>query len=496
MNTTNKLNTIFFSIILLLSLVIWNSLSKEFNLKVDLTKNKLYSLSNSTKQLISDLDDTLLITLYTSKNLPAHISGNIQDIKDISREYQSLSPQKIRFIHKKVTPKVEAQLRDYNIPKLKMNIVKKDEFQAVDVYVGLTLMYKDKFESIPVALNQRNLEYEISLRVKKLLSDQIEKIAVISTTKETMKSISTSLEILEKQYTLQPYSYDDIIDPSIKTAIFYKPENLSSKNIFQIDQFIMRGNKALIIMDAFKFEGLQVKQQVNRMKTFLKHHGIGINEDLILDEHHTFTSFNSGYMNYTLPYPYWPKIQKEFINKNFAEFNQVHSMIFPWTSSISLLNEKNLNQTILISSSLKSWAQEFPFNLNPQQNFEPLLQKSHALVAQFQGKFSSMFSNSNYSDDQLSQTADATITVMTSSLFLNNRIINQYPSNLRFFLGLVDTLTQSSLSSIQPKGISDYPILPINPKYKLLLKLLATFLIPLLLIIIGVIRYVKRKALQ
>ena len=106
------------------------------------------------------------------------------------------------------------------------------------------------------------------------------------------------------------------------------------------------------------------------------------------------------------------------------------------------------------------------------------------------------YSESDYSDNQLSQTADATITVMTSSLFLNNRIINQYPSNLRFFLGLVDTLTQSSLSSIQPKGISDYPILPINPKYKLLLKLLATFLIPLLLIIIGVIRYVKRKALQ
>ncbi|MGY8783437.1 MAG: DUF7088 domain-containing protein, partial [Fidelibacterota bacterium] len=75
MNIKNKNSFIIFSLVLLVGLVLLNLTSRDIFTRIDLTDNKMYSLSSSSKNIVSKLDDRLTMKVYFSENLPNEL-GN------------------------------------------------------------------------------------------------------------------------------------------------------------------------------------------------------------------------------------------------------------------------------------------------------------------------------------------------------------------------------------------------------------------------------------
>ena len=78
-------------------LIILNIISRNVFFRWDLTNNKMYSLSESSKSVVAKIDDRLTMKVYFSDNLPGEYGNNRRYLQDILEEYAAYSSGNIRF---------------------------------------------------------------------------------------------------------------------------------------------------------------------------------------------------------------------------------------------------------------------------------------------------------------------------------------------------------------------------------------------------------------
>ena len=77
--------------ITIIAFILINLISMNWFIRFDLTDNKMYSLSNSSKQTIEKIDDPLTIDLYFSDDLPGQLQNNKRYVQDLLEEYAAYS---------------------------------------------------------------------------------------------------------------------------------------------------------------------------------------------------------------------------------------------------------------------------------------------------------------------------------------------------------------------------------------------------------------------
>ena len=78
-------------------LIILNIVSRNIFFRWDLTDNKMYSLSDSSKSVVGKIDDRLTMKVYFSDNLPGEYGNNRRYLQDILEEYAAYSNGNIHF---------------------------------------------------------------------------------------------------------------------------------------------------------------------------------------------------------------------------------------------------------------------------------------------------------------------------------------------------------------------------------------------------------------
>ena len=108
MNVNNKRSFYLYTLIVFGIILLVNIISYNRSIRIDLTDNQIFTLSNSTKSVISKIYDNLVVSIYFSDDLPSFLSNNTRFIQDILEEYQAHSNGNIKFefknvIHQKIT---------------------------------------------------------------------------------------------------------------------------------------------------------------------------------------------------------------------------------------------------------------------------------------------------------------------------------------------------------------------------------------------------------
>ena len=89
-----------FSIYILLAVlavVLINMIARNWFFRLDFTDNKMYSLSESSKSVVEQIDDLMTMKVYFSENLPGDYGNNRRYLQDILEEYAAYSNGNIRF---------------------------------------------------------------------------------------------------------------------------------------------------------------------------------------------------------------------------------------------------------------------------------------------------------------------------------------------------------------------------------------------------------------
>jgi len=187
-NTLKYRRTIMIGAILLaanlLALNIW--LNKVSNLRLDLTENNEYSLSQVSKDMIANLSEPLVLRGYFSEKTHPLLSPLIPRVKDLMEEYAIASNGhvEVNFVDPKYDEALEAEAnQQFGIKPVPFQVAGRYESSVVNSYFDILVKYGDQHVTLgfndiieiqprtdgQIDVRLRNLEYDLTKSIKKVV---------------------------------------------------------------------------------------------------------------------------------------------------------------------------------------------------------------------------------------------------------------------------------------------------------------------------------------
>jgi len=486
--------------------------------RIDLTQDKRYTLTSSTREVLTNLDDIINIKLYFSKKLPPYLVNLKREVTDILDEYKAYSGGNfsIKSIDPTENPKLQQELRFIGIPQVQLNIVEKDQLQLTNVYFGIAIFYADKKEVIPFVNDTRNLEYDLTSSILKVTRTETKVVGIFTGKEHNLsEDYQAAKQLLESQYKVEQVELTEgePISADIDTLIIAGPHELKDVQKYEIDQFLMRGDKIVFLVDTADIkEGLKASSFKPGIDDLLEHYGIKVEQNMILDRSNAPAAFRSGFMTFRIPYPFWVKVISKGFSPDNPAVSNLESLVLPWTSSLKTLEGKIAGLTIteLAKSTPYAWERKGFYILDPQQQFYSpgIKTESYLLALSASGKFKSFYTDkpvptaekekdkekTEIQKETIKESPDTQIIVIGNSRFLTNDVISQFRDNQVFFLNIIDWLTLGEeLIGIRSRGATDRPLKETTEHIKTLIKYINMFGIPILLIMFGLICFYLRR---
>ena len=162
----------------LLVIVLINLAGVTLFVRVDLTGEGIYSISEASKRMVSTLSEPLTINVFFTKNLPAPHNNTERYLHDLLEEYSVYANQYFNYRFYDVSPEEgdiskEARenqelARNYGIYPVQIRAIQKDEVTFQRAYMGLVLIHGDLIDRIPTITSTEGLEYKLTSTIQKL----------------------------------------------------------------------------------------------------------------------------------------------------------------------------------------------------------------------------------------------------------------------------------------------------------------------------------------
>ncbi len=519
-----------FTGVILVILLLVNYLASNHFVRADLTENKLYTISPSTKKILNEMNDLVNVKVYFSKNLPSYLVNLVNQVQDMLDEYQAYAGGNLRieWVDPASDEKLEEKVRRMGIPQVQLDVIEKDKRAVSASYLGIALQYKDRSEVIPVVKGIYDLEYLLTSALLKVTKSEPETIGFyFGNDEEAMQEYRSILQEFGAQYQVQPVQImpGRPIPDTFDTIIVVDPDDVTERDKYELDQFLMNGGSLVFLHDPIEMgtTGLTAEPADSELADLIAHYGIRVGDELVADQINTNASFSSGFMTFSMPYPLWPRVLKTNFTREHPVVSQLESLVFPWTGYVETIDENLADNepTMLAFSSDRSWLQSAPYDLNPQQRFQPDGETlgSYALAAVVKGNFESFYQGKDIPEPEMPEDEDRPpmppqedqetkeespetyVAVIPNARFISNQFHQMaarsaaFRDNLTFFLNLVDYMTfGEQLIGIRSREITERPLKEISDSSKALVKYANTFGVSLILIIIGLVRsYMKKR---
>ncbi len=234
--------------------------------RIDLTEEKMYTLSEGTKAILKKLDTPVQIRFYVTqgKDMPVQLRTYAQRVEDLLNEYRKYGGNKIQV--KKLDPQPDSDAEDSaNLDGVDGQTVG-GPFSGEKIYLGLSVSMLDSKVALPFLDpgRERLLEYDVSRAIANVMNTEKAVIGVMSGLSMfgqpmnpmmmmqgggrqepwvVIDELRRDFDVRELQQTVEK------IDDDVDVLLVVHPKNFSDTALYAIDQFIMRGGKVLTFLD-------------------------------------------------------------------------------------------------------------------------------------------------------------------------------------------------------------------------------------------------------
>jgi ABC-type uncharacterized transport system involved in gliding motility auxiliary subunit len=532
------------TVVLLVALILVaaNFVASRVLARADLTKDREFTISKATRDVLRSLDDVVTINVYFSKRLPPNLATLKRSIDDVLRGYQAYSHGKVRvaYVDPSSSPEDEQRMRFLGIPQVQLNVLEKDQLQVINGYMGIAILYADRHQSIPIVQDVGTLEYDLTAAILQVLSTKKRVIGYLtgSGAPELDRDFEALNRLLTQTYEVRPIELSqgrDAVPEDVNTLIVARPMQMSERVQWQIDQFVMRGGRVILWVDPLKLDdrmGLANPIPINSgMDEMLAAYGVKFERALVQDRQCENAGFSQGYIRYTVPYPLWPKVAGNGLSQDNPITSRLDALVLPWCAPLQILvaeapsgkgkaaptppadsPQPNVTATILARTSPTAWLQKGRFDLTPpgpmQQVRVPEKGESYPLAVALVGRFRSSFVGKPVptipgdstgvaaGGATISESPETQVLVVGNSQMANSTFISMFPGNEKFVLNAIDWMTLGDkLIQIRSRGATDRPLGIESAVGKLVFKYANTFGMAILVAIFGLVRFsVRRRA--
>ena len=242
--------------------------------RIDLTENRLYTLSPGTRKVLAKIEEPITLRFYYSPQLgtaapPYGIYS--ERVREMLQQYAALAHGKIRL--QEIDPQPFSAAEDRAVAFGLQGVALA---QGGDqVYFGLAATNAtDDQQTIEFFQpdRERFLEYDLTKLVYSLAFPKKTVVGLIAGL-----PLEGDFEAAMRGAPLTPYAiyqqmkqlYDvrdvqadaDRIPADIDVLMIVQPQHLSQKTLYSIDQYVMKGGKALVFVDPYSEEAAQKSQQ-------------------------------------------------------------------------------------------------------------------------------------------------------------------------------------------------------------------------------------------
>lgn len=254
-------------IAVVLIVIAFNVITSTMKVRVDMTKEKAYTLSAGTRAILKRLDTPVKIRFYYSSSAELtqetlFLKTYAQRVQDLLAEYKQAGRGKV--IIENYNPKPDSDAED----SARLDGVEGQMLPSGEkFYLGLAVSMLDAKEAIPfLAPNrERLMEYDISRAISRVMTTEKPVVGIMSPlpvfgtpNAAMMQQMGrptqeewTIVEELKGDFTVKPVEMTaDKIDDDIKVLVVIDPKNISDTAQYAIDQFIMRGGKLVALLDS------------------------------------------------------------------------------------------------------------------------------------------------------------------------------------------------------------------------------------------------------
>jgi gliding-associated putative ABC transporter substrate-binding component GldG len=481
----------------------------------DLTERGEYTLAPATKKLLAGLDDQVVVNAYFSPRLPPYLVHLRRQVQDVLEEYRAFSHGRLdlEFIDPGDDPAAEQRLRALGIPKLQLEVLERDQFQLSNVYLGLVLLHAGRQEVIPVIQDTGNLEYELTAALLRLTSPRKKGVGWLGAPEldPRGRAVDPLRRELGRLYDLRELQAESLtaVPDEVATLVVAGPRELPDRARFAVDQFVMRGGRAVFLVDHFEIpEGsLAAIPSESGVHDLLERYGVKVARDVVGEPRlNAPAAFSSGFMQFRIAYPWWVRVPGDALDRENPATARLEDLVLPWASSLEPVASAGVKATVLAKSSPEAFAVTGSYDFSPQpRGREVGGQKApaagRALAVLLTGKFPSFWSDKappaapgTTGEKVRAESPETSLLVIGTSRLAEPEFLRQFPENGAFLLNAIDWMTFGpDLIGIRSR-ISDERVLgPASERTKAAIKLLNVVGVPLLVALIGIARLNARR---
>jgi gliding-associated putative ABC transporter substrate-binding component GldG len=428
------------------SLVFLNIISSFLNYRIDMTEDGRFTLADATVEFLGNKEkfkNRLNIKVYLEGNLPAELRSFRNAIEDKLIQFKEIAGDRIEFEFIDPNVGTDAEKRSLfeslfaknkGIIPMELMLKKDGELSkmmiwpgAVIDYGGSTVQYVQflpgsdpgfPYQSIE-AIKQNienslnNLEYILVSSIRRAIQEEKPRIAFLQGHGELdYKQTARVRALIAPYYAIADVNIKDSLAAldNVDGLIIAGPKAaFSDKELYIIDQYVMRGGKLMCMLDALTLNEDTLKTYGNThtmrnetgLDDMLFDYGLKLNDNLVIDE--KSVPIAVPYAGEVLELPYFYNVLASPTNHPIAK--NVEPVSLKYTSEIQMNEVQNVTVKPILTSSSNSnvtglapmismgMAMNFDKN-NPELNQDPSnVSNKKILAAIAEGNFVSRFRN-------------------------------------------------------------------------------------------------------
>lgn len=421
-------------------LICVNLLASKFHFGLDLTAEKRFTLSPSTKKLLRSMDDIAVVDVYLKGDMPAGFQRLAAATREKLSNFKDYAGTKIEFrfsdpfegkTEKEKGPIFQA-LAKKGIMGTNLQVKDDKGYSEKIIFPAALVRYKGKEYPINLLENEHPgmnpfevlntsealLEYKFASAINYMTQPDQAGVAYIMGNEESLgvntRDMLNTIRMLYHLDTVDLHNSLEIPGPGLglyEAIIINKPRTaFEDKDKFKIDQYIMRGGHVIWLLDGVvaemdslslnQSEAFMTGERNLNLEDMLFNYGVRVNANLIEDMDCNPIPVTVGMIGdqpqiELRKWIYFPVLMPQIKHPIVHNLDPVMT-IFP--SSIDTINNPELKKTVLLASSKYSRVVPHParvslsmlrYNLN-----ERIFNKPYQPVAVLiEGKFRSIFNN-------------------------------------------------------------------------------------------------------
>ena len=416
-----KLDTLLFStigvVVMFVIVVAINLIASAMNTRVDLTENRVYTLSPGTKAILKKIDSPVEVRFYFSQGesrVPSQFKTYAKRVEDLLAEFRQASHGNLEI--KKFDPQPDSEAEDLaNLDGVEGQMIEGGE----KIYLGVAISLDPQKVALPFLAPNRDrlLEYDLARAISQVLSTNKPVIGVMTPLPVFGMQMPPQMRMQMGGQNQEPWVFiselkrdfevkqvpmeTEKIDDDIKVLMVIHPKEIKDTAQYAIDQFVMRGGKLIACLDPMCLADVQKQNPMmpmpggpSNLDKLLKAWGLTFETTKVVADMNSARKLMVRQGGQPEIVPTLLFLTDTGISKDDVVASQIDEILLPFAGVFTGTPTSGLKETVLLKTTKNSQLVEpFLSQMSPSKVVDDFKASdtSYALAVRLQGKFKTAY---------------------------------------------------------------------------------------------------------